>query len=588
MDPALEQLIDSTVTSAVTAALASLRTKHDNDIQSLREMLEKALPVKSSSPPSSPSLEHDDLPPNAQAPPAGDANDNSKATSLADSTSKTSQEKWNQADLGYFDPHLDTKAHGVGEVVSVGKDVYYRNVVLFVQRIQNLVTFKGAALVKANIATSLRGSALKWYTSELNEFDRDALNNDPGMKSWINTLSQGFKIPTSIALGLLTDKTYSLEVAQRRRPPAQYVRAIMRHGIGCNIKEVANQLSFAYRGLSPELRVFVTPPTQSTKAADFIRTLEEKQEVWFEMMTAGTASQQPYDQLRAAYTPARFPFRPPFVSQSDAFSRHQTQQAFRSGYSPQDTSLPQAPDSWKQPLVPQRQQPFIPQRQSALQPFRQAFQPQRQQYPSHHQQHQVTSASSATRDNAPSFGQPGLSTGRPDALSSNRVPPFPPSDPRSTALRQPYQSNPPHRGYQRSDKNGVHQIDDESSEDCPDGFYAAHEPENKEVHYSDKGFDEVFANFVGIETVCTRCSNSFSSKSQLHKHLKAGCIDGKPSAPASASNHPVSPIPIVKSKAAVPSLGSGLAFRGWTYATASVTLVPHLLPQGLDDWIPTQ
>ena len=80
----------------------------------------------------------------------------------------TQGECWNQADLGYFDPHLDDKAYGAGEVVSVGKDVYYRNVVLFIQCIQNLVTFRGATLVKANIATSLRGSALKWYTSELN------------------------------------------------------------------------------------------------------------------------------------------------------------------------------------------------------------------------------------------------------------------------------------------------------------------------------------------------------------------------------------------------------------------------------------
>lgn len=130
--------------------------------------------------------------------------------------------------------------------MSVGKDVYYWNVVLFTQRIQNLVTFKGATLVKANIATSLRGSALEWYTLELSDFDRDALNNDPGMKSWINTLSQRFKVPTSVALGLLTDETYSLDDVQRRRPPAQYVRAIMRHEIGCNINDVSNQLSFAY------------------------------------------------------------------------------------------------------------------------------------------------------------------------------------------------------------------------------------------------------------------------------------------------------------------------------------------------------
>lgn len=41
-------------------------------------------------------------------------------------------ERWNQADLGYFDPHLDEKAHGSGDVVLVSKNVYYQNLVLFV------------------------------------------------------------------------------------------------------------------------------------------------------------------------------------------------------------------------------------------------------------------------------------------------------------------------------------------------------------------------------------------------------------------------------------------------------------------------
>ena len=43
-----------------------------------------------------------------------------------------------------------------------------------------------------------------------------------------------------MALGLLTDKTYSLDDAQAWQPPAQYVRAIMQHDIGCNIVDVAN------------------------------------------------------------------------------------------------------------------------------------------------------------------------------------------------------------------------------------------------------------------------------------------------------------------------------------------------------------
>lgn len=70
--------------------------------------------------------------PSATPPPDPDAA--SKALPNADSLPKPLTERWNQADLGYFDPHLD-KVHEEGEVVFVSKNVYYRNIVLFVQRL---------------------------------------------------------------------------------------------------------------------------------------------------------------------------------------------------------------------------------------------------------------------------------------------------------------------------------------------------------------------------------------------------------------------------------------------------------------------
>ena len=132
----------------------------------LREMIEKLLLLRDSSFFTSPP----------------DLNAFNKALRLVDLQSKATN-KWSQSDLGYFNLHLDTIAHGEGKVVPVEKDVHYKNVVLFVQRIQNLVTFKDAALVKANILTLLKRFALEWYTSELVEFDQNTLNKNPSMKS---------------------------------------------------------------------------------------------------------------------------------------------------------------------------------------------------------------------------------------------------------------------------------------------------------------------------------------------------------------------------------------------------------------------
>lgn len=142
MDSSLQQLITSAVTSVIAIAIASIQAKHDSEMLSLREMIEKSLLLRES--PFATPL------PNLDAAP--------KAHPVIDALPKT--ERWNQADLGYFDPHLN-RAHREGEIISVGKDVYYRNVVLFLQHLQSLVTFRVAAFVKAKIATSFQGSVLE-------------------------------------------------------------------------------------------------------------------------------------------------------------------------------------------------------------------------------------------------------------------------------------------------------------------------------------------------------------------------------------------------------------------------------------------
>lgn len=53
----------------------------------------------------------------------------------------------------------------------------------------------------------------------------------------------------------------------------------MQYGIDNNIVNIANQLSFAYQGIAPELKIYILASTKITKASNFIRALEKKQEV---------------------------------------------------------------------------------------------------------------------------------------------------------------------------------------------------------------------------------------------------------------------------------------------------------------------
>lgn len=195
--------------------------------------------------------------------------------------------------------------------------------VVFIQHLQSLVTFKEATFVKVNVATFLWSFTLEWYIFELSNFDHNALNNNLCMKSWINTLSYCFKVPISVAFGLLTNKTYFLDNAYVWQSLAQYVCTIIWYGIGCNIVDVANQLSFTYWGLALELRVFVSPSTKSIRISDFIHTFEDKQKVWHKIMTTLVTSHKYYN---SAQRPSPFLYKLPFPSQSKVFSYYQSQQ----------------------------------------------------------------------------------------------------------------------------------------------------------------------------------------------------------------------------------------------------------------------
>ena len=70
-----------------------------------------------------------------------------------------SDNKWKAEELGFFDPYL-TSSLGLEDVMTMNKELYYRSIILFIDRIADLVTIKLAVLVKANINIYLRGIVL--------------------------------------------------------------------------------------------------------------------------------------------------------------------------------------------------------------------------------------------------------------------------------------------------------------------------------------------------------------------------------------------------------------------------------------------
>ena len=78
--------------------------------------------------------------------------------------------RWNIGDLGFFDPMYDNKSVNTGSAIEhTGKNKYFRNVHLFIERIKKITLVKPIDLVRVNFWMNFRGTVFEWWTAELSD-----------------------------------------------------------------------------------------------------------------------------------------------------------------------------------------------------------------------------------------------------------------------------------------------------------------------------------------------------------------------------------------------------------------------------------
>lgn len=92
-------------------------------------------------------------------------------------------ERWHTGDVGFFDPIYNGKSAVTGNLIEhTGKDIYFRNIHLFVERAKDVATTKGKELVRQNLYTCFRGIALAWYTGVLTEDQKRLVKLGKGLE----------------------------------------------------------------------------------------------------------------------------------------------------------------------------------------------------------------------------------------------------------------------------------------------------------------------------------------------------------------------------------------------------------------------
>ena len=509
-------------------------------------------------------------------------------------TLQTGEGRFNAREIGFFDPHLD-KAYGPGDVVTVGNEIYYRDVTLFIERIRDYAAIKGASVVRTNLSTCLKGDASAWYLTTLSNIERIGLRADEnGVEEWCSTLMRRWKENTNVALGKLTSEKYTLSDARNRREPAEYVHAVIRHAKNADIDSVRNQLTFAHQGIASQLRVFVDAPGVDTTITAFIQALEMKKDAFFENAREPLGPLRPNSsrQNSGGYrTPVPEPrtFQQPFGQQ--AFGAGYGQQAFpsrfyndRYAYNPQ-----QQPYGGQYP----RYQPNSAFRQNTQYQQRPASTPPAGQLPSPRQQLQLgapPNGYASTSSNQFQRGNQRFPRGDANPRNRSWQGNF---RQKAIAYQTSAEDQPPQAASEQPDlEEGSHLAEPQEGGGETDSQYqyAGQDEFGNDMYYGEQESEpqEQFTGFVGVEALCRHCEGTFPSKNRLHKHLREGCHSKEPTDANHAAaqttsvllnetqtSEPANPVKVIQSTASTKDIGTGFGFRGYNYAMVKVRLTPE-------------
>ena len=84
--------------------------------------------------------------------------------------------RFNLGDIGFFDPFYDNKSTDTGPGMEyTGKETFFRDIIVFINRIKDVSRTRGIELVYTNLQLCLRGEALEWYTLQLTDAEKRLL-----------------------------------------------------------------------------------------------------------------------------------------------------------------------------------------------------------------------------------------------------------------------------------------------------------------------------------------------------------------------------------------------------------------------------
>ena len=198
------------------------------------------------------------------------------------------------SDVGFFDPFYDGKSINTRlGIEHTGKETYFRNITVFINRIKDVARVKGTELLQNNLQIYLRGEALEQYTCQLTDNEKRLLSYGINVDEWSKALLERFGPTKASGITTIIRERYILNDAMRYREPREYTMVIIRAAQIAKLGDVYNQLDIIWNSLDIEFQSDIDSPTVQTTLNQFLTSIDIRKQQWWTKASRMTKHQNP-------------------------------------------------------------------------------------------------------------------------------------------------------------------------------------------------------------------------------------------------------------------------------------------------------
>ena len=195
---------------------------------------------------------------------------NTSTSFFDDNDNDNDDNRWNVDEVEFFDFMYDDKSAITDNLMKhVDKNIYFRNVNDFIDRVKDMIDVKRANMIRQNLYICFRETTLIWYIIILIENQKRLIKLDENVDEWVRVFSKRFKKFDSLIIIIIKKKSYIMKDDRRRREFSKYAHVIIKTA-KFTVMNVYFQLWFIYNDLNTKFRRDVCKSNEHTNLNFFL------------------------------------------------------------------------------------------------------------------------------------------------------------------------------------------------------------------------------------------------------------------------------------------------------------------------------